>query len=130
MLTHAPITRAIAIAEASKYPTLTANGFDYYRFTDLESYTRQRQQEDREDLFSESGRIEIACTLQYIKENRVDLDAHSYHLKHRIEDWTDNNGGHKHISNGCAILGLSIAGYELILIDNSPSCFFRWKRQR
>jgi hypothetical protein len=130
VLTLAAISRSIAIAEAARYPTLTANGFDYYRFTDLDRYTKQRQHEDREDLFSESGRIEIACTLQYIKENRVTLDAHSYHLKHRIEDWTDTNGGHKHISNGCAILGLSIAGYEVILIDNSPSCLFRWKGQR
>lgn len=130
MLTLSPISRSIAIAEAAKYPTLTGNGLDYYRFTDLERYTKQRQHEDREDLFSESGRFEIACTIQFSKENRISPGITSYNLKHLIEDWTDNNGGHKHISNGCAILGLSIAGYEVILIDNSPNCLFRWKGQR
>jgi len=127
MLTLSPITRAIAIAEAAKHPTLTGNGLNYYRFTDLERYTKQRQHEDREDLFSESGRFEIACTIQFSKENRISPDINSYGLKHVIERWSTTRGDHKYISNGCAILGLSIAGYEVIPIDNSPNCLFQWK---
>ena len=130
MLTLSPITGAIAIAEAEKYPTLTANGFNWHESTGSKHFITKDQREDREYLWSDTGLLQIAYAIQFSKENRISPDITSYGLKHFIEHWSFTRGDYKYISNGCAIFGLSIAGYEVILIDNSPNCFFRWKRQR
>jgi len=127
VLTLAPISKAMAIAEAAKYPTLTANGFDWYALTGSKHHTKQDQQEDREYLWSGTGLLQITYAIQFSKENRISPDINSYGLKHVIERWSTTRGDHKYISNGCAILGLSIAGYEVIPIDNSPNCLFQWK---
>jgi len=127
VLTLAAISRSIVIAEAAKYPTLTANGFDWYALTGSKHHTKQDQQEDREYLWSGTGLLQITYAIQFSKENRISPDINSYGQKHVIERWSTTRGDHKYISNGCAILGLSIAGYEVIPIDNSPNCLFQWK---
>jgi hypothetical protein len=128
MITITPIARAIAKAEADKYPTLTGNGFNYARFAS-DGYTGERQRQDREDLWSDDGLTEIAYTVQYAKENRISPKVNSYGVKHAIERWSDDLGEHQYISNGCAILGLSLAGYEALISENHPSCYFRMRGQ-
>ena len=127
MLTLAPITRAIAIAEAARYPTLTANGLDWYALTGSKHCTKHGQRKDRKDLWSSTGLLQIAYAMKFSKENRISPEITSYGLKHVLERWSSTRGDYKYISNGCAILGLSIAGYEVIPIDNSPNCLFQWK---
>ena len=127
MITITPITRAIAKAEADKYPTLTGNGFNYARFAS-DGYTGERQRQDREDLWSDDGRLQIACAIQYTREKRVLLNCGSYSYKHEVERWASEIRGHTYISNGCCILGFSIAGYTIQLIEDSPNCFFNKRR--
>ncbi len=128
MLTITPIPTALAIAEASKYPTLTGNGFNYVKFANRR-FTNAKIREDREDLWSNGGLLEIAYTIEYAKENRISPEVNSYGLKHLVEHWSSKRNSYKYISNGCSILGLSLAGYEVIVVDHSPNCFFRKRRQ-
>ena len=128
MITITPITRAVAKAEADKYLTLTGNGFNYARSAS-DGYTDERQRQDREDLWSNDGLTQIAYSLQYAKENRIDPKVNSYGVKHAIERWSDDLGEHQYISNGCAILGLSLAGYEVLISEDHPSCYFRVRRK-
>jgi hypothetical protein len=128
MITITPITRAVAKAEAEKYPTLTGNGFNCARFAS-DGYTDERQRQDREDLWSNDGLTQIAYSLLYAKENRIDPKVNSYGVKHAIERWSDDLGEHQYISNGCAILGLSLAGYEVLISEDHPSCYFRVRRK-
>ena len=123
-----PITRAVAKAEADKYPTLTGNGFNYARFAS-EGYTDESQRQDREDLWSDDGLTQIAYAFNYAKENRISPKVNSYGVKHAIERWSDDFGEHQYISNGCAILGLSLAGYEVLISEGYPNCYFRVRRQ-
>ena|GEM_PF-3646130 len=78
MLTLAAISRSIVIAEAAKYPTLTANGFDWYALTGSKHHTKQDQQEDREYLWSGTGLLQITYAIQFSKENRISPDINSY----------------------------------------------------
>ncbi len=128
MLTITPIPKALAIAEASKYPTLTGDGFNCVMFANRRlSNTEIRK--DRKYLWSDNGSLEIAYTIEYAKENRISPKVNSYGLKHLVEYWSRKCNSYKYISNGCSILGLSLAGYEVIVVDHSPNCFFRKRRQ-
>ena len=128
MITITPITRAVAKAEADKYLTLTGNGFNYAKFAS-EGYAEERQRQDREYLWSDDGLTQIAYAVQYAKENRIDPKVNSHGVKHAIERWSDDLGEHQYISNGCAILGLSLAGYEVLITEDHPSCYFRVRRK-
>jgi hypothetical protein len=128
MPTIASVPKATAKREAAKYPTLTGNGFNYARFAS-DGYTEERQRQDREDLWSDEGLVQITYAVQYVKENRISPKVNSYGVKHAIERWSDDLGEHQYISNGCAILGLSLAGYEVLVSENYPSCYFRVRRQ-
>ena len=130
MLTITSISKSIAIAEAAKYPTLTANGLDWYALTGSKHCTKQDQRKDRKYLWSGTGLLQITYAIQFSKENRISSDINSYGVKHAIERWSHARGIYSYVCNGCAILGLSIAGYEVIPIDNSPNCLFQWKGQR
>jgi hypothetical protein len=125
MLTIIPISKVIAIVEAERFPDLTSNGFGYARFIDPKHYSPKDQRKDREYLWSDDGLLQIAYSIQYARENRIRPDSGSYGLKHEIEIWSGDHGSYKYVCNGCAILGLSLAGYEVIVVDNSPNCRFR-----
>ena len=77
MLTLAPISQSIAIAEAAKHPTLTSNGFDWYRFNDSTHCTKQAQRKDRAYLVSGTGLLQISYAIQFSKENRISSDINS-----------------------------------------------------
>jgi len=128
VLTITPIPKALAIAEANKYPTLTGNGFNYVKFANRR-FSNAEIRKDREYLWSDNGLLQIAYAIQYSKENRVSPESTSYGIKHAIENWSGAHGNRMYICNGCAILGLSLAGYEVKIVDNSPNCFFRKRRQ-
>lgn len=126
MLTITPIPKEVVISEAEKYPELTSNGFNYAQSTG-DSHTEKARYQERECLWSGTGPLEIAYAIQYAKENRISPDITSYGVKHSIERWSRARGSYKYICNGCAILGLALSGYEVIVIDKSPNCFFRKK---
>jgi len=128
VLTITPIPKALAIAEANKYPTLTGNGFNYVKFANRR-FSNAEIRKDREYLWSDKGPLQIAYAIQYSKENRVSPESTSYGIKHLVERWSSERGIYQYICNGCAILGLSLAGYEVIVVDDSPNCFFRKRRQ-
>ncbi len=130
MLSITPTAKEIAMSEADKYPTLTGNGFDYSRFTDTKYYTKKEQCADREYLWSDNGCLQIAYAIQFTKENRIGPKSTSYSIKHLVEHWSRECGSYKYVCNGCSILGLSLAGYEVIHAHDSPNCLFRLRRQR
>ena len=128
MLTIAPIPKELAMIEAKKYPTLTGNGFDYTKFTSR-YLTSAELHSDRVSLWCDSGPLEIAYVIQFASENRISPTITSYGVKHLVERWSRERSNYKYICNGCAILGLSLAGYEVIVFDDSPNCFFRKRRR-
>lgn len=128
MLTIAPIPKELAMIEAKKYPTLTGNGFDYAKLSS-KHFTNAELRADRDYLFTKLGRLQIAYAIEYAKENRISPKVNSYGVKHLVEHWSRERSSYKYICNGCAILGLSLAGYEVIVVDDSPNCFFRKRRE-
>lgn len=58
--------------------------------------------------------------------------AHSYELKHRVEDWTQIMGGMEYVSNGAFIIAAIREGYRAVKVrfrpDSINACFnMSWK---
>lgn len=92
-----------------------------WRFTqrspwnDGEAFERNREQMDTADFAKQ-----VETVIGYLRDHRIGKFG-SYGLKHKIENHHDRR---IYVSNGAAICGALLSGYDPVREFNSPNCKF------
>ena len=123
-MNSSPLHSRVA-AVLAKYPDLCIDGLRYQSRTPGSCYSDARFPARRELFFKPGYLRQIQTVLAFFGHVVMDDGLGSYTLKHIIERWGHEHGLESCVTNGCAILGAVLAGYQVVRQRNSPNCTFR-----